>query len=345
MRLIALAFVSVACLGLVTSPARAQEESDTANQLYQEGADLASQGKWADARAKFQAAVELRATPVGLFNLAQAERNLGLLATAKRHFVSARSLAERDGAEDVRRLSDEALASLATRVPRVTLTLPPDAAKVEARVDDRPVEIVGGELELDPGRHRLTITAAGEKPFVKEIRVADGQRLAVAVEFAKERPALPPAPKPELAPAPAAPDDESPSRTPIGAIVLGGVGAASLVVAGVLQIRRNDALDDAAAGCTRTGNGWRCPAALENDPAHLELKDKADKAEGRRAGGWRRLVGAGLRPGEEVRQRRHRAPSDHDQRDCPGALVLLSQRRTQVFRPCASRMILSFGHG
>ena len=279
----------VASLLFVPVTAAAQESADTAAQLYQEGADLASQGKWAEARGKFQSAAELRATPVGLFNLAQAERNLGLIASAKRHFVSARALAEREGADDVRRLADDALASVGPRVPRLRLKLPPDAAKVEARVDDRPVEIVEGELELDPGPHRLTISAAGEKPFVRQLQAVEGERQTLEVRFERPQPPAPVAP----APKPRAPERHAKTSNgpPAGALIVTGVGVASLVVGGVFHLRRNEKLDDAAAGCTRTGGGWSCPPALENDPAHQELKDDAQKAET-----WRNVafgVGAG----------------------------------------------------
>lgn len=279
----------VASLLFLPVTASAQEAADTAAGLYQEGADFASQGKWAEARDKFQSAVELRATPVGLFNLAQAERNLGLIASAKRHFVSARSLAEREGADDVRRLADDALASVGPRVPRLRLKLPADAAKIEARVDDRPVEIVEGELELDPGPHRLTITAAGEKPFVRQLRAVEGEHLTLEVRFEHPPPPAPVAP----APKPRAPVSrtETSSGLPTGAVILTGVGVASLVVGAVFHVRRNEKLDDAAAGCTRTGGGWSCPPALENDPDHRELKDDAAKAET-----WRNVafgVGAG----------------------------------------------------
>lgn len=271
-------FAFVTAVLLLATPALAQEAADPAAQLYLEGADLASRGEWSLARDKFQAAVALRATAVGSFNLAQAERNLGLVASAKRHFISARALAEREGADDVRRLADEALASLGPRVPRVSLRLPRDAAKVEARVGDRPVEIVEGEIELDPGSHRLTISAAGEKPFVHDLRLAEGERRALDVRFERQRPkASPPPPAPAKRPAPRV--ESARSGPPTGAIVLAGIGVASLSVGAVLHVRRNDKLDDAAAGCTRTGAGWSCPSSLENDPAHRELKDDANRAE------------------------------------------------------------------
>lgn len=285
-------FVALTAAALfVTAPVVAQEATDPAAQLSLEAAELAARGEWAAARDKFEAAVAIRATAVGLFNLAQAERNLGKVASAKRHFVSARALAEREGADDVRRLADEALASIAPRVPRLSLRLPRGAAKVEARVGDRPVEIVEGEIELDPGSHRLTISAAGEKPFVHEVRLAEGERRAIDVRFERRPIAVTPsAPRQS----PARPPPRVPVRRsgpPAGAIVLAGASLSAFAVGAVLHVRRNDKLDEAAAGCTRTGAGWSCPASLENDPSHRELKEDAERAER-----WRNValgVGAG----------------------------------------------------
>jgi len=270
-------------------PARAEEPVDPAAALYQEGADRASQGDWSAAREKFEAAVLLRATPVGLFNLAQAERNLGLLASAKRHFASARSLATREGADDVLRLADDALAALAGKVPRVTLHLPRDAARVEVLVDGRPAEVFEGEIEVDPGSRELVVNAAGEKPFRRRVELQEGTRFRLDVKF--ERPEPPRrTPAPRAAQSPAAVQSTRSGGVPTGAFILGGVGLASLGTALAFHLERNEKLDEAAAGCTRSGDAWECPRSLERDPTHRALKDDAARAEL-----WRNIgLGVGL---------------------------------------------------
>jgi hypothetical protein len=278
-RLRTLALALTLCFG--SALAEAQEPEDPAADLYQAGAAAASDGKWEEAAAKFEQAVAIRATPVGLFNLAQAERNLGRLAAAKRHFVSARSMAIRDGADDVRRLADDALASINPRLSRLILALPPDAAHVEAQVDGRPAEITDGEIELDPGKHEIVITAAGEKPFHEELSFADGQKRKLVVSFRVPETVPPPPAVAPAAPPPTKPVAAEPASSgpPLGAMILGGVGIAALGAGTYFHVQRNTALDDAAMDCVRTGNGWRCPSSLENDPSHRGHLDDADRAE------------------------------------------------------------------
>lgn len=276
----ALPLVALLALSSLSRTGHADEPADPASALYQQGAAAAAEGRWTDAVTSFEQAVAIRATPVGLFNLAQAERNLGRLASAKRHFVSARALAEREGADDVRRLADDGLAAVSPRVPRVVLELPRDAARVEAQVDGRPAEIVDAEIEVDPGAHRLVVTAAGEKPVTRDVVLGEAERRTLRIRFERKPPALaltprPPAPKPETPP----PSRASATGPPAGAWVLGGIGVAALAAGTVFHVRRNDALGEAARDCVSTGDGWRCPASLENDPNHRSLIDTAHRDE------------------------------------------------------------------
>lgn len=287
-----------AAMCFAAAHAVAQEPApDPATEAYSQGASFAAEGRWAEARAKFAQAVAVRATPIGLFNLAQAERNLGLLAAAKRHFVAARTLAKREAAEDLARLADDALAELNPKVPRVVLLVPKDAARVAVRVDGQPVEVVDDTVDLDPGKHRLEITAAGEQPIVREIDLAEGERASVEVRFPRAVAAAPSAaplpPKTEPVPA-----RRTRSGPPTGAIVVGGAGIAALVTGSVLHLYRDAKLDEAASGCVRTGEGWRCPTSLETDADHRKLRDRADTAEAWRnvlfAVGGAAVVGGGL---------------------------------------------------
>jgi hypothetical protein len=270
-------------LVLAASHAVAQPEEpepappDPASELYDQGTALAQQGKWAEARDKLEQAIQLRATSIGLFNLAQAERNLGQLASAKRHFVAARAMAAREGADDVARLADDSLAEVNPRLPHVRLVLPADAARVEVQVDGRPAEMAAGDVEIDPGEHEIVVTAAGEQPFVKRLLLKERQRMRLVVQFPRPEPPPTPAPAPaERAPKPAPAAHSGP---PTGALVIAGAGVVALAGGTYFLLRRNSKLEQAADGCVRTGDGWRCPSALEHDASHNDLRDDADQAE------------------------------------------------------------------
>jgi tetratricopeptide (TPR) repeat protein len=263
------AFVLIALIGLWPVGARAEEPQSA----YREATRLAAEGRWAEAAEQFRAALAVRETAAGRFNLAQAERNVGRFATAKSQFVRARELAIRDGAEDVRTLAEHALAALARRIPKLLIELPPGVANADARVDTKPVEI-GTAIELDPGRHRVVVVAAGNAPFERSLALADGQTLRLVVTFApRERAPEKPAPR-----APPRLETDS-SGPPVGAVLLAGIGAAAFTTAALLHVRRNDKLEEASQDCERRDGGFVCPASLENDREHHDLVDSADRAE------------------------------------------------------------------
>jgi tetratricopeptide (TPR) repeat protein len=241
---------------------------------YHEATRLAAQGQWAEAAERFRAALAIRETAAGRFNLGQAERNLGRFASAQREFERARELAEREGADDVRALAAEALGALAARTPKLVIELPPEVARASARVDGEPA-VTGRAIALDPGRHAVSVEAPGKPPFARTVSLREAQTLRLVVTFAEPEPG--PAPVRRRAPAPrAAPAASGP---PIGAVLLAGVGAAAFTTAALLHVRRNDKLEEASRDCQRSGDGFVCPSSLESDTQHRDLIESADRAE------------------------------------------------------------------
>lgn len=278
MRFWCIAAIGAASLGMAPGALGADEPpaAEAEPDAYQQGTRLAAQGRWAEAAEQFRAAIAVRDSAAARFNLAQAERNVGRLATAKREFLRARELAERENASDVARLAEEALAGLEQRIFKLVLETP-EMVGLEARVDGRPVP-ARGTIELDPGRHDLVVTAPGRDPFVRRVVAQQGKRLVVRVGFANEEPAAPsrtPAPKPQ----PSSAHADAGARPPLGAILLGGVGAAAFTTAALLHLHRNDKLAEAGQGCDKDADGFVCPQERKSDPEHRELRDAADRAE------------------------------------------------------------------
>lgn len=258
---------------LSAASARAQQPPPGPPPEYHEATRLAAEGRWAEAAHRFRAALAIRETAAGRFNLGQAERNVGRLASAKREFERARELAEREGAVDVRALADDALVALRARTPKLWLELPDDVTAASASVDGRRVAI-GRALELDPGRHRVIVEAAGRRAFSRALVLREGQTLRLVVTF--QPPEAAPAAA-RLVPEPRARSERS--GPPAAAVLLAGTGAAAFTVAALLHVRRNDKLEEAAESCERSDQGFTCPAGLEHDPEHRELIDAADRAE------------------------------------------------------------------
>jgi hypothetical protein len=267
------AIVPLSCALLLAASARAEEPSTEPPPEYQEATRLAGEGRWAEAADRFRAALAIRETAAGRFNLGQAERNLGRLASAKREFERARDLAAREGADDVRNLAADALAALAARTPKLWIELPGDVSTADARVDGRRVE-TGRTLELDPGRHSVVVEAPGRRPFARSLALREGQTLRLVVSFSSPDRA---SPAPRRAPAQRA--QPAASGPPVGSVLLAGTGAAAFTVAALLHVRRNDKLEEAGESCDRSDQGFECPSGLERDPQHRDLIDAADRAE------------------------------------------------------------------
>src|SRR5690606_3093037 len=122
--------------------------------------------------------------------------------------------------------------------------------QVKARLDGRPVLIRDGEVEVDPGDHRLGVIALGRSPFKTQLSIAEGERLDVAVSFATPD-------GPADAGSTEGPEEPSAGPSPVGPLVLGGIGA---VVAGVgvaTWLGGNADYQDVVDACG--GSGSACP--------------------------------------------------------------------------------------
>ncbi len=256
----------------IASPALGQTDAEPFDAAYEAANALASEGKWDQAAKKFAEAAALRPTAVTIFNWAQAERNAGNASVARAQFARAKQLAKKEGAEDIILLSEQALGELQDKVGRIALVLPPGKS-VSVSVDGQPVTLRGGEIEVKPGEHRLVVSAAGEPTFVRIVRVRPGQATGVGVHFKAGAET-----ETDVRREPAPDSRSSTSGPPTLSVVLGGVGAAALTGGLVFHVYRNNKLEQAASKCTRTGDGWSCPAGAQSDRNHRDARDAADTA-------------------------------------------------------------------
>jgi hypothetical protein len=184
--LAACAFV-VAAAVCSASAARAQAEGPATPEearrttLYKEGFDAATAGRWADARDRFAAALAIRSSPKVLFSLAQAEEQLGQLAAAGRDYARALDGAKAAGEADVAAASQSAKAALEPRVPTVRVVVQ-GAPGATAKLDDQPFA-VGTPVPVDPGTHRLVISAPGMRDAQATVAISERQRLDVPVRL------------------------------------------------------------------------------------------------------------------------------------------------------------------
>lgn len=225
----------------VASSSPADEQQRTA--LYKEGFDAATAGRWAEAKERFAAALAIRASAKILFSLAQAEEQLGQLALAERDYGRAADSARSAGESDVIAAAANASAALAPRVPHVRVVVSSKGAtpsSPKATLDGEPIALAT-PVAVDPGSHRVVVTATGMRDAQATVAISERQRLdvPVALEPVASAPApngavpTTPAPPPgssDAVPDRSAPSEPSPFPWKTVGLVAGGIGVVGLGV-------------------------------------------------------------------------------------------------------------------
>ena len=176
-----------------TATATPATPASLSDQLFYEGNTLMTQGKVAEACAKFERSLEILRRGGTLLNLALCRETAGDLAAALPLFEEAQRMAERDGRAARADAAREHTANLRKRLAWITVTVPGEAAlpALEIRLDDAllPAEKWAIPVPFAPGEHVHSATAPGRQRF--ELRVTDAKAgEALAVELPVLQPAL-----------------------------------------------------------------------------------------------------------------------------------------------------------
>jgi hypothetical protein len=184
------------------TPAAAQSENArraAAKALLQEGGALYAKESYAEALAKFRDAYEVFRSPKILFNIAQCELRLKrerLAATTYSAFLD-QTLEAKELASQ-RQTAREQLAQLVGKLSRLKLELSPQVAQLQI---DGAAE-AGREPFVDPGKHTLTVSAAGYVTQTQEIEVRAAEAMRVAVSLQAVAPEPRPKDVPDVVPKP-----------------------------------------------------------------------------------------------------------------------------------------------
>jgi hypothetical protein len=243
--------------------------SALAQSLFEQGRALMDGGNYALACDRFAESQRLDPSGGTLLNLAVCHEKQGRIATAYVEFSEASSLAVRDGRKDRETLARERVAALGPILPRVHVSLaeapPPGLAlTLDGSPLAREAALPGAPpLEVDPGAHRLRLSAPGRKERVIDVVAPqDGAPLEILI------PAL--APSQDVAqPAPAvlapAPEPRLKGKRTAG-WVTGGLGVAALGVGtgfGIDALVKQDASNAV------------CPTSRCSDPAAVTKSEQA----------------------------------------------------------------------
>jgi hypothetical protein len=204
--------------------------------LFREAREAAKRGDFPAACPKFAESQRLDPAAGTLFNLADCEERIGKLASAWQHYQQvAEELPATDGRSTV---AKEKVAALAKRLPKLTIRLAPGAPP-GTKVTRDDVELgaasLGIALPVDPGKHTVTARSPSGKEQKTDVSLAEGQAESLTLTVEEKAEAKAPAPVAPVASdaKPSAPPPTTPlseSSSPTAGYVVGGIGAASLVV-------------------------------------------------------------------------------------------------------------------
>jgi hypothetical protein len=234
-------------LGLVAAPRPATAE-ERAEALFNRGlADMLA-GRHESGCPAIAESQALEPLPGTLFTLAECEAQRGRLATAVASYdayltlfstLSPERQAKQHGREAI---AAQQKALLDPQIPRLTVTLGPGAPSgtvVRRDHDELPLDQLSVALPLDPGEHVITTQRPGGPIVERRVVLGPGEKRTLVLEVAPvaEAPARAAARKSAVIAAPRAailPPALRPSPERISAYVLGGLGAAGVIVGGVM---------------------------------------------------------------------------------------------------------------
>lgn len=246
-----------ALLAPFTAHAQSDPERAVARDLFREGDALQRSGYAADALEHFKRAQALVAAPTNLVRIAECEAAIGHLVRAAeiyreaiRFVLPPKPPAAFSIAQDQAKVE---IADVEARTPRLTLAVgPADAPNLAIAIDDRSINVatLGEPTPIDPGRHKIVVSATGYATARRTITLAerDTKKFSIA-----------------LGAGDVADDTSSTSSTPIAAYVAFGVGGVGVVLGsifGVLALNDHSTLESACKNGT-------CPASSASDISAL----------------------------------------------------------------------------
>lgn len=237
-------------LSLAPSSASA-DDAALAQQLFDEGHRLMEAGDLEEACRKFAGSQEAEPSVGALANLARCHEKIGRPASAWAAYKAAAALARRLGQDDRARKSDDLADALTPKLSHLTVRVTEVVEGMEIRRNGEPLpqSAWGEPVPVDPGVHRIAVSAPGKNPHNGEIEVAgDAGRAELVV------PAL------EDAPWDPADDGSGLGALEIGAIAAGSVGLACLAVGGALGAV---ALSQRASLAERCGDDNVCDRPID----------------------------------------------------------------------------------
>jgi serine/threonine-protein kinase len=233
-----------------------------AEALFNQGRDLMTKGKHAEACPKFEASQQLDPGLGTMLNLAECYEKTGRTASAWAVYREAIPLARASGSKARQDLATERSQALQERLSTLTIRAmsgEPEGAQLDVRRDGvlvQPGEL-GSPIPVDPGEHLIEVTAPGKQPWSSKVQVgADAAKVQVDIPALEPEggAAAPPPPaaaeKPATTePAPAAAPQRTGSAQRTAALVTAGVGVVGLGLGTFFGVQASGNWSDAKKEC------------------------------------------------------------------------------------------------
>ena len=225
--------------------------ADDSEAFFAQGRSLRLEKKCAEAIPLFRKALDARPSGIGaLRNVAECEEEIGHFASARADFWRLRAAALETN--DQKYAGWDAYAetrykNLEQKVPKMTVRLSGVGLDlVRVTIDGQPLhpDLVGTELERDPGTHVIEASYGGAAPLRVEKTLAPGAREVVTV-------VIPGDPRTLVANADAGKASRGPSPLRTAGFVVLGVGVASgvgLAIAAVIRASAQSTVDQSCPG-------------------------------------------------------------------------------------------------
>jgi hypothetical protein len=176
-------------------PARAQvsdAERAAARDLFKQGDELQRAGKFPEALDKFQRAEQVIHAPTNVLRIAECQAAMGRLVEAAESYRQVTRWQLAAGSPPAFQSAiDQAkgeLAQVEPRVPKVLVQVtpaPPQGSQPQLVIDGAtvPFALVGEQIPLDPGEHRLQATAAGQASQEVTVSLKERDTKTVALQL------------------------------------------------------------------------------------------------------------------------------------------------------------------
>jgi len=264
-----LAHAAVLLIAAVVAPPAAADDKAAAEALFQDGRRLSAEGKLTEACAKFAASFQAEASIGAMLNLARCHEQTGKTASAWAEYTEAEALARRAGEQKTADAAAQQVRALETKLLRLTLRAdrPTPNMRIERDGVLVPEASLGVAIPIDPGEHRIQVTAPGHRSWTTQV-VSSSATPSLVVHLPalepEERPPATPLPKPS-APPPRRGDGDHTSPLVFAGIAVGATGVIGLALGAGFGIAAIDGKSDLERQCPQQDRCGRDGLALRDD--------------------------------------------------------------------------------